>query len=119
MLQNSNMHLFLFAILVKRAETALLSLFLQKFPSHMTVTQQAGRITKKAAAHNNVPQPFPAFILFYNTMNKVPAAMSAQPIRLLAVNGSCRMKNASASVMTTLSLSMGTTLDAAPICKAW
>ena len=105
--------------LVKRVGTVRPSLFLPKFPSRMTITQQAGRITKKAAAQNNVPQPFPAFILFYNTMNKVPAAMSAQPIRLLAVNGSCRMKNASASVMTTLSLSMGTTLDAAPICNAW
>lgn len=59
-----------------------------------------------------------AISCFYITINKVPAAMSAPPIRLLAVNGSCRMKNASASVMTTLSLSMGTTLDAAPICRA-
>ena len=108
-----------YSYLVKRAGSVQLSLFLQKFSSRLTVTHPTGRITKKAAAQNNVPQPFPAFILFYNTMNKVPAAMSAQPIRFLAVNGSCRMKNASASVMTTLSLSMGTTLDAAPICKAW
>ena len=111
--------LFDYYCLVKRVGVVQPSLFLPKFPSRMTVTQPTGRITKKAAAQNNVPQPFPAFILFYNTMNKVPAAMSAQPIRFLAVNGSCRMKNASASVMTTLSLSMGTTLDVAPICNAW
>ena len=47
------------------------------------------------------------------------AVMRAQPIRLLAVKGSCSTTKASARVMTTLSLSMGTTLDAAPICKAW
>ena len=35
-----------------------------------------------------------------------------------AVNSSCRNTNASTSVMITLSLSMGTTLDAWPICSA-
>ena len=56
---------------------------------------------------------------FYNTMNSVPAAISAQPNRLLALAGSCKIRKASASVMTTLSLSTGTTLDASPICSAW
>ena len=42
-------------------------------------------------------------------MNRVPAVIRAQPTRLLAVKGSCRKTKASASVMTTLSLSMGTT----------
>ncbi len=55
----------------------------------------------------------------YSTINSVPAVMRAQPIRLLAVKGSCSTTKASARVMTTLSLSMGTTLDAAPTCKAW
>ena len=56
---------------------------------------------------------------FYNTMNNVPAAISTQPNRLLALAGSCKIRKASASVMTTLSLSTGTTLDASPICSAW
>ena len=54
----------------------------------------------------------------HSTINRVPAVISAQPIRLLAVNGSRRTINASTSVITTLSLSMGTTLQASPICKA-
>ena len=54
----------------------------------------------------------------YSTINSVPAVMRAQPTRLLAVKGSCSTTKASARVMTTLSLSMGTTLDAAPTCKA-
>ena len=55
----------------------------------------------------------------YSTINSVPAVMRAQPMRLLAVKGSCSTTKASARVMTTLSLSTGTTLDAVPICKAW
>ena len=55
----------------------------------------------------------------HSTINSVPAVMRAQPMRLLAVKGSCSTTKASARVMTTLSLSMGTTLDAAPTCKAW
>ena len=55
----------------------------------------------------------------YSTINSVPAVIRAQPMRLLAVKGSCSTTKASARVMTTLSLSMGTTLDAAPTCKAW
>ena len=35
-----------------------------------------------------------AIACFYNTINEVPVAMNAQPIRLLAVNNSCRMKKA-------------------------
>ena len=55
----------------------------------------------------------------HSTINSVPAVMRAQPMRFLAVKGSCSTTKASARVMTTLSLSMGTTLDAAPTCKAW
>ena len=44
--------------------------------------------------------------------------MSRQPIRDLAVNFSWRNTNASTSVITTLSLSTGTTFDASPICSA-
>ena len=43
--------------------------------------------------------------------------MSRQPIRDLGVKRSCRNTNASTSVMTTLSLSIGTTFDASPICS--
>ena len=43
-------------------------------------------------------------------MTSVPAAISAAPIRLFMLNCSCRNTHARISVMTTLSLSMGTTL---------
>ena len=52
------------------------------------------------------------------TINKVPAAIRTQPIIDLGVNFSCRKTNASISVITTLSLSIGTTLDASPSCRA-
>ena len=45
----------------------------------------------------------------YSTINRVPAAMRAQPTILLAVKGSWRNTKASTRVITTLSLSMGTT----------
>ena len=64
---------------------------------------------------------FDASILQYvshSTISNVPAPIKAQPIRDFAVNSSCRNTNASTSVMITLSLSMGTTLDAWPICSA-
>ena len=54
----------------------------------------------------------------HSTISSVPAPIKAQPIRDFAVNSSCRNTNASTSVIITLSLSMGTTLDAWPICSA-
>ena len=45
----------------------------------------------------------------YSTINRVPAATRAQPTILLAVKGSWRNTKASTRVITTLSLSMGTT----------
>ena len=54
----------------------------------------------------------------HRTMTSVPAPIRIQPIRDFMVNSSCRKIKASTSVMTTLSLSTGTTLEASPICKA-
>ena len=54
----------------------------------------------------------------YNTISKVPAPMSTHPSRDFTVNCSCRKMNASRMVMTTDSLSTGTTFDASPICSA-
>ena len=50
----------------------------------------------------------------YKTISKVPAAIRAQPAMDLRVNCSCRISAASIIVITTLSLSMGTTLEAPP-----
>lgn len=55
---------------------------------------------------------------FYKTINNVPTPIKIHPIIDLAVNFSCKKTNASTSVITTLSLSIGTTLDASPICRA-
>ena len=79
--------------------------------------KRRGIKTIKRLLHKNVQQPF--CVSRHSTINSVPAVMRAQPIRLLAVKGSCSTTKASARVMTTLSLSIGTTLDAAPICNAW
>ena len=54
----------------------------------------------------------------HRTISSVPRPIRAQPARDFAVKRSCRKRKASASVMTTLSLSTGTTLDASPICSA-
>ena len=48
-------------------------------------------------------------------MTSVPAPISKQPRSDFAVNFSCRKTNAITRVMTTLSLSTGTTFDASPI----
>ena len=58
------------------------------------------------------------FTTYHKTISSVPAPMSRQPIRDLGVKRSCKNTNASTSVMTTLSLSIGTTFDASPICSA-
>ena len=54
----------------------------------------------------------------YSTINNVPAPIRMQPITDFAVNSSCRKTNANTSVIITDSLSIGTTLEASPICKA-
>ena len=56
--------------------------------------------------------------LYHKTINIVPAPIRIPPIIDLRVNSSCRKTNASISVMTTDNLSIGTTLEASPICKA-
>ena len=53
-----------------------------------------------------------------STINSVPAPIRIQPKMDLGVNCSCRMTAARIMVITTLSLSMGITLDASPICRA-
>ena len=52
------------------------------------------------------------------TIRSVPAPMSAHPTADFGVNFSCKNTNASTSVITTLSLSIGTTFEASPICSA-
>lgn len=51
-------------------------------------------------------------------MTNVPIVMRMQPIRDFTVNVSCRKTKASTGVITTLHLSIGTTLEASPICSA-
>ena len=55
---------------------------------------------------------------FYNTISIVPAPIRIQPMIDLAVNFSCRKTNANTKVNTTLSLSMGITLETSPTCSA-
>ena len=50
----------------------------------------------------------------YKTISKVPAAIRTQPTMDLGVNCSCKISAASIIVITMLSLSMGTTLEASP-----
>jgi len=73
-------------------------------------------ISRRPAEHSAGRRPF--FIRYHKTISSVPAPMSRQPIRDLGVKRSCKNTNASMSVMTTLSLSIGTTFDASPICSA-
>ena len=54
----------------------------------------------------------------YKTITNVPAPIRIHPINDFAVNSSCKNINASIKVITTLSLSIGTTLEASPICNA-
>ena len=55
---------------------------------------------------------------YYSIMQSVPAAIRMPPITPLTVTVSCRTTNARIIVITTLSLSIGTTFDASPICSA-
>ena len=54
----------------------------------------------------------------YNTITRVPIPIRIHPTRDFGVNLSCKNTKASTRVMTTLNLSMGTTLEASPICNA-
>ncbi len=57
-------------------------------------------------------------ILYHKTIISVPAPIKMHPINDFVVNVSCKNTNANINVITTLNLSMGTTLDASPICNA-
>lgn len=54
----------------------------------------------------------------YRTIINVPIPIKIQPINDFAVNFSCKNTNAKTNVITTLNLSIGTTFDASPNCKA-
>jgi hypothetical protein len=54
----------------------------------------------------------------YSTITSVPAPIRTHPIRDLTVNSSCRKMKAKTSVITTDSLSIGTTFEASPTCRA-
>jgi len=105
-----------FGAISKEAHEAL-ALAMNKLGARSN-TGEGGEDSERQSASGRVRRPR-FCISRYSTINSVPAVMRAQPMRLLAVKGSCSTTKASARVMTTLSLSMGTTLDAAPICKAW
>ena len=51
-------------------------------------------------------------------MNKVPDVISMHPIIDFDVKSSCKNTKANTSVITILNLSIGTTFDASPNCKA-
>ncbi len=53
------------------------------------------------------------------TIIKVPIAIRIQPARDSTVNFSCGTTNTSTRVITTLSLSIGTTFEASSICNAF
>ena len=55
---------------------------------------------------------------FHIAISSVPAVIRAAPAMDFHVNFSWRNAKASTSVITTLSLSTGTTLDVSPICSA-
>lgn len=57
-------------------------------------------------------------LLTYNIKIKVPIVIKSPPTNVCTVNASFRMKKAKTIVITTLNLSIGTTLEASPICKA-
>ena len=55
---------------------------------------------------------------YQSTITSVPAEINAAPIKDLVVKLSCKKMYASASVITTLSLWIGTPLDTSPVCSA-
>lgn len=56
--------------------------------------------------------------LYFHNMHKLPAVMSKAPMITLMLTGSFRRKKARRMVMTTLSLSIGATREASPVCIA-
>ena len=56
--------------------------------------------------------------IYHRIINSVPAAIRMPPITPLTVTVSCRTTNARIIVITTLSLSIGATRLASPICRA-
>jgi hypothetical protein len=54
----------------------------------------------------------------YITIINVPIPIRIHPINDLIVNSSCKNTNAKIKVITTLNLSIGTTFEASPNCKA-
>ena len=54
----------------------------------------------------------------YKTITRVPAARRIEPTSDFKVNCSCKNTKARIKVKTVLILSIGTTFDASPICKA-
>ena len=54
----------------------------------------------------------------HSTITSVPAVMSSMPIADLRVKVSCRSTKARIKVSTVLILSIGTTFEASPSCKA-
>ena len=54
----------------------------------------------------------------YKTIRSVPAPIRMHPKIDLTLNCSCKKIKARTSVITTLSLSIGTTLEASPTCNA-
>ena len=78
--------------------------------------RRTGRLLLLIAARGKLHDFLPA--VYHSTMNSVPAPIRMQPIRDFAVNSSCRKTKASTKVITTLSLSMGTTFEVSPTCRA-
>ena len=75
---------------------------------------------KMVEAIDNLDEKYLTEAVNYKAKKKSvrPAVMSIIPTRDFTVNCSCRKTKASTRVMTTLSLSMGTTLETSPICSA-
>ena len=69
--------------------------------------------------HVTIVLPVQLFLdLSHSTITSVPAPISTQPATAFTETSSCSSTNASTRVMTTLSLSSGTTFEASPICSA-
>ena len=84
-------------------------------------TVRLDTLPQEFAEREALPDAGRAFCLnikYQSTIKSVPTAMSAQPAMDLGVNCSCKTTAASTMVITTLSLSIGTTLEASPICNA-
>ena len=94
------------------------------FPFHQTQIKEQSCLTP-AVTYSTAYYHSTLFLIvqevcfsFYITMINVPAVISTAPTNDFAVNFSWRNTKARTKVITTLSLSIGTTLDASPICNA-